>query len=71
MMGQGQMGGPAAMDPGMGMMEQGMGQMGPVIRSPEIMGAMMSIHAEIMSTIGQMMQKNGNAMGQASPELLE
>jgi len=79
MMGQGQRGGPGAMGPGMGMMgqmgqgmgmgEQGMGQMGPVIGSPEIMGAMMSVHAEIMSTMGQMMQKYGNAIGQASPEL--
>ena len=57
MMGQSQMGGQGAMGPGMGMMgqmgqgvgmvEQGMGQMGRVIGSPEIMGAMMSIHAEI------------------------
>ncbi len=45
-----------------------MGQMGPIMGSPEIMGAMMSIHAEIMSGMGQMMQKYGNAMGQASPE---
>ena len=51
------------------MMEQGMGQMGPEIGAPEIMGAMMSMHAEIMSTMGQMMQKYGNAIGQASPEL--
>jgi len=78
MMGRGQMGGQGTMGPGMGMMgqgmgmmEQGMGQMGPVIGSPEIMGAMMSVHAEIMSGMGQMMQKYGNAIGQASPELLE
>ena len=66
----GQMGqGMGMMGQGMGMVEQGMGQMGPVIGSPEIMGAMMSFHAEIMSTMGQMMQKYGNAIGQASPEL--
>jgi len=64
MMGQGQMGGQGAMGPGIGMM----GQMGPIMGSPEIMGAMMSIHAEIMSGMGQMMQKYGNVMGQASPE---
>jgi len=72
MMGQGQMGGQEAMGPGMGMMGQmgqGMGMMGPVIGSPEIMGAMMSIHAEIISTMGQMMRKYGNAMGHASPAL--
>jgi len=39
--------------------------------SPEIAGTMLSIHAKIMSTVDQMMQKYGNAMGQASPELLE
>ncbi len=47
------------MDPGMGMMEQGMGQMGPIMGSPEIAGTMLFIHAEIMSTMSQMMQKYG------------
>jgi ClpP class serine protease len=46
-----------------------MGQMGPIMGSPEIMGTMMSIHAEIMGVMGQMMQEHGDALGEANPEL--
>ena len=53
----------------MGQMGQGMGRMGPIMGSPEIMGAMMSIHAEVMSLMGQMMQRYGNALWQIAPEL--
>lgn len=47
----------------------GPGTMGPMMGSPEIMGTMMSNHGEIMSLMGEMMQKYGGAMGQMTPEL--
>jgi len=60
--GQGMMG----MGPGMGMMGQ---MMGPMMGSPEVMGTMMSIHGEIQTLMGQMMQKYGRAMETMTPEL--
>ncbi len=33
------------------------GMMGPMMRSPQIMGTMMSNHGEIIILIGEMMQK--------------
>lgn len=75
---QGQIGpgmgmGPGMMGGGMGMMGMGpgmgMGMMGPMMGSPEIMGTMISIHGEIQSVMGQMMQKYGRAMESATPEL--
>jgi len=67
MMGQGMIG------PGMGMMGSGMmGMMGPgmgMMGSPEILGFMMSIRGEIMSLIGQMMQRYGIAIWQMTPEI--
>ncbi len=45
------------------------GMMGPMMRSPQIMGTMMSIHGEIISLMGEMMQKYVGAMGKMSPEL--
>jgi hypothetical protein len=53
----------------MGMMGQAMEMMGPMMRSPEIMGTMMSIHGEITNLMGEMMQKYGGAMGQMTPEV--
>jgi hypothetical protein len=72
--------GPGQMGPGMGMqgpmgpgmmgqMGPGMGMMGPMMGSPEVMGTMMSIHGEIMTLMGDMMQKYGGTMGQMTPEL--
>jgi hypothetical protein len=49
-----------------GMMGPGMGMMGFMMRSPELMGSMMSMHGEMMSLMGQMMQKYG-AMDQMRP----
>ena len=73
---QGQMGPGMGMGPGMmgqmggqGMMGEGMGMMGPMMNSPEIMGTMMSIHGEIQTLMGQMMQKYGRAMETMTPEL--
>ena len=68
----GPMGGQGMMGPGMGMMGpmgRGMGMLGPMMGSPEIMGTMMSIHGDIMSLTGEMMQKYGATMGQMTPEL--
>jgi hypothetical protein len=68
----GHMGDHGRMGPGMGMMGPmggGMGMMGPMMGSPEIMGTMMSIHGDIMSLTGEMMQKYGATMGQMTPEL--
>jgi len=64
----GQMGGQGMMGEGMGM-GRGMGMMGPMMNSPEIMGTMMSIHGEIQTLMGQMMQKYGRAMETMTPEL--
>ena len=57
MMGEGSMGGPGMMGPGM---------MGPMMRIPEVMGTMMSIHGEVMTLMGEMMQKYG--IEQMTPE---
>jgi hypothetical protein len=68
----GHMGDHGRMGPGMGMMGPmggGMGMMGPMMGSPEIMGTMMSIHGDIMSLTGEMMQKYGATKGQMTPEL--
>src|SRR3989304_4808304 len=64
----GQMGGQGMMGEGMGM-GRGMGMMGPMMNSPEIMGTMMSLHGEIQTLMGQMMQKYGRAMETMTPEL--
>jgi hypothetical protein len=64
----GQMGGQGMMGEGMGM-GRGMGMMGPMMGSPEMMGTMMAIHGEIMTLMGQMMQKYGRAMETMTPEL--
>lgn len=50
------------------MMGPEMGMMGPMMGFPEIMGAMMSIHGETMSLMGQMTQKYGTPIGEMSPE---
>lgn len=65
MMGEGYMGGPGMMGPGMkGPM--GGGMMGPMMRIPEVMGTMMSIHGEVMTLMGEMIQKYG--VEQMTPE---
>ena len=83
--GQRRMGPPGPMGPGGGMMGsgmmgemggegmmgmgRGMGMMGSMMGSPEIMGTMMSIHGEVQTLMGQMMQKYGRAMETMTPEL--
>ncbi len=70
MMGQGQMDPHAMTHMGHhGMMDPGMGMMGPMMRSPEIMGTMMSIHGEVMTLTGEMIRRYGTAMGEMTPEL--
>ena len=82
---QRQMGPPGPMGPGGGMMGsgmmgemggegmmgmgRGMGMMGSMMGSPELMGTMMSIHGEVQTLMGQMMQKYGRAMETMTPEL--
>jgi hypothetical protein len=49
-------------------MGPGMGMMGGMMGSPEIMGTMMAIHGDIMGLTGQMMQKYGTAYGEMTPD---
>ncbi|MFQ5684483.1 MAG: hypothetical protein ACE5HC_14575 [Candidatus Binatia bacterium] len=53
----------------MGMMGPGMGMAGGMMRSPEIMGTMMSIHGETLSLMGRMMQRYGTKLSEMTPEL--
>ncbi len=55
--------------PMMEMMGSGMGMAGGMMKSPEIMGTMMSIHGEVVSLMGRIVQKYGAKMGQMTPEL--
>jgi hypothetical protein len=74
-MGPGGMWGPMGSGPwghmgpgGWSHMGPGIGMMGGMIDSPEIMGTMMAIRGDIMSLMGQMMQKYGNAYGEMTPD---
>ena len=62
--------GPGMMGPGMGMgggFGRGMGMMGPmmfsIMGSPQMMGLMMSMHGDMMSLMGEMIQRYGAEPG--------